>query len=292
MRVTVLARTARPTECVSFYWPRVISTRAHIVIVYSPPEIVYVLSRGSRKSKRGEKSDSGGIGPGFPRAWRSHKRPSSGTRAVPDLSRRTSVALPESSMVAVLSKPSLQGVSPMATSNGEKRMGNPITKWSPRGKPKDYGLWVDELMESMRTAQPQIPRSVLDGPPTMQQLVIDQPKAASDELEKELNERLAQFQVQNTWLWDIARPSISLDGAYESMDRAHIKSAFMVGDLRDGYGLCKWLKNISQSDPIADQIAAVAQLTNFKGLDGSKEITRVHLDVFLSQFVPADATAE
>ena len=125
----------------------------------------------------------------------------------------------------------------------------------------------------MRTAEPQIPQAVLLGPPTAQQLVLEFPKATSEELTDLLRERMVVFQTENTALWVLARPSIVLTGAYEAIDRAHLKANFMHGDLRDGYGFYGWLQKASASDPIIDQISAVTALSEFKALDGNKVIT-------------------
>ena len=118
-------------------------------------------------------------------------------------------------MVAVISNHALQGVSPM-TSTGDKRLGGySIKQWSPRSAPSGFSIWDEELRECMRTSVPQIPKAVLLGPPTPEQLVLDNPKATDEQIEERLHERMVLFQQYNTALWDLARPSVSLLGAYD-----------------------------------------------------------------------------
>ena len=157
--------------------------------------------------------------------------------------------------------------------------------YSPRGDPRGRDKWLDALTETMRQCQPSIPAAVLSGPPKVTQVEVDMPKATTEEVNEEYNRRLSVFQGNNTALWDVARPSISLDGAYHSMDMAHIKLHYMIGEFLDGHGLVEWVKDVTKTDHVEDQIQAVRELADFKALDSSKEITRVHLDVFLSTFV-------
>ena len=55
--------------------------------------------------------------------------------------------------------------------NAERRLrGREVHVWSPRASPRDRETWVEEVDEAMRTSQPKIPRWILEGPPTKEEI--------------------------------------------------------------------------------------------------------------------------
>ena len=65
----------------------------------------------------------------------------------------------------------LEGHNTIAVTRNEQRLkGKAIQLWSPRAQPRQRDAWRQQVHESMRTAQPQVPRLVLDGPPTLAQI--------------------------------------------------------------------------------------------------------------------------
>ena len=187
-------------------------------------------------------------------------------------------------MVAVRPDP-LRTMGPANAAHNDIRLGVMVNRYSPRGSPQGIQVFVDEVLEALRKQQPPIPAATLSGPPLVTQVELDFPKATLEEVAQEHTVRLAAFQDLNTRMWDVIFPSVDLTGAYQDMDRALVKQRFMVGELRDGYGLMEWIKEITATDPVTDQITAVKALNDCKTLDGSKVVTLVHLDIFLSQFI-------
>ena len=96
----------------------------------------------------------------------------------PNPQAKSRVGPASSTMVAVRPDPAQGMDTESIEAKGERRLrGSTITTWSPRGAPTKCDAWSDELVEAMRTMQPSIPSSILKGPPTIERLTIELPKA-------------------------------------------------------------------------------------------------------------------
>ena len=119
-------------------------------------------------------------------------------------------------MVAEQSRPStndkLRRLNELA--NVERRVnGKPIDKWSPRAEPTKAVRWNTQLSETMRTARPSIPQWIFDGPPSAELVLERMPKATNEERTAALTMALSEYQILNTWLWDLLESSIDIKGA-------------------------------------------------------------------------------
>ena len=62
------------------------------------------------------------------------------------------------------------GTAAAASSDFRLATGVNMGSFSPRGAPARFGGFKEDLLEVMRRASPRVPRVVLDGPPTMDQV--------------------------------------------------------------------------------------------------------------------------
>ena len=192
-------------------------------------------------------------------------------------------------MVAEQSRPSttdeLRRLNELA--NVERRVtGKPIDKWSPRAEPTKAARWNTQLSETMRTARPSIPQWIFDGPPSAELVLERMPKATNEERTAALTMALNEYQILNTWLWDLLESSIDIKGAYEEADAIAV-DRFRVGELRDGVGLREWAMELAAVDPIAEQIEAVRKLAAFPALAASENVTIVQLDNHANKLLSA-----
>jgi hypothetical protein len=187
----------------------------------------------------------------------------------------------KSSMVAVHSD--LRNYS--NTTNGKRIPGSSIPSWTPRSNPAFKDTWSDAVTESLRTATPSVPGHTLNGPPTIENIRQQHSDLDDNQVQIALVAAMADYQSLNTVVWDLIRSSVDLSGAYEVVDLQRCKERFMIGDLRDGVGFMTWALSLAKTDPIQDQIKALKALNDFPALDGSKQVTRVMLDVHTSRLV-------
>ena len=71
--------------------------------------------------------------------------------------------------------------------------------WPLRGAADRHANWLDEVKEALRTAVPQIPVSVLDGPPTIESLQDENPALGMREVQQLFLDSLAVYQIRNNW---------------------------------------------------------------------------------------------
>ena len=143
-------------------------------------------------------------------------------------------AVPPRMVSVQLSKDSASGVPRLSTGYKPTWEGQAYNPRAQRTAGREQ--WREDVAESVRKSG--IPTSTLaEQPPSIQSIMSDNPKLDAKEVEAALNVALADYQVRNTALWDVVRPSLELSGAFEIDDREYIRDTFMNGDLRDGGGL-------------------------------------------------------
>ena len=99
--------------------------------------------------------------------------------------------------------------------NAERRFrGKEVHLWSPRASPRDRETWVEEVDEAMRTSQPKIPRWILEGPPTKEEINKLHKEATSEVRATKYSEALHEYQEWNTIFWDMIEPTLDFSGAY------------------------------------------------------------------------------
>jgi hypothetical protein len=79
----------------------------------------------------------------------------------------------------------------------------------------------------MRTTR--IPRMVLSGPPTLDQVKTRQPTLKAEELQEELMAAMLEYQTINSALWDAIRHTVTIAGPYETIRKSdwRQRSAFL-----------------------------------------------------------------
>ena len=128
--------------------------------------------------------------------------------------------------------------------------------------------WKEDVWESARKSE--IPTSTLSNPPpTLESVTLDNPSIDQKDIEDKYYEALALYQVRNTQLWDLVRPSLDISGALEEDDREHFRTTFMVGDLRDGYGLYQWALDHGTSTDMKSQLAISDDLAKWPMLSAT-----------------------
>ena len=136
-------------------------------------------------------------------------------------------------------------------------------QYNPRRQKGDgRDQWHEDIYESMRRAK--IPAVELTTPPpTYSHLNLRYPTFDQDQLELAYQTELHHFQQMNMRMWDIVRGSLSLDGAFESEDKAHIRTHFMNGDLRDAHGLFMWADEKGNRKGIKAQVQVSKELNQW-----------------------------
>ena len=125
--------------------------------------------------------------------------------------------------------------------------------------------WREDVAESVRKSG--IPSSTLTKPPPTAKSVMDEnPKLDVEEVDAALDDALAEYQLRNTALYDVARPSVDLSGPFEMDDREFIRKTYMNGDLRDGYGFYTWVDSFGETTDIGSQASLLKQLSNWPEL--------------------------
>ena len=136
---------------------------------------------------------------------------------------------------------------------------------------------MEEVDEAMRTSQPKIPRWILEGPPTKEEINKLHRESTSEELAERYSEALHEYQEWNTIFWDLIEPTLDFSGAYADVDRLS-KRKFMHGELRDGVGYRQFAIGLAWEDPVQTQVNAVSELSAYPRLDASAQVTIVQLD--------------
>lgn len=166
--------------------------------------------------------------------------------------------------------------------NAERRFrGKEVHLWSPRASPRDRETWVEEVDEAMRTSQPKIPRWILEGPPTKEEINKLHKEATSEVRATKYSEALHEYQEWNTIFWDMIEPTLDFSGAYADVDRLS-KRRFMHGELRDGVGYRQFAIGLAWEDPVQTQVNAVSELSSYPRLDANAQVTIVQLDQHLN----------
>ena len=166
--------------------------------------------------------------------------------------------------------------------NAERRFrGKEVHLWSPRASPRDRETWVEEVDEAMRTSQPKIPRWILEGPPTKEEINKLHKEATSEVRATKYSEALHEYQEWNTIFWDMIEPTLDFSGAYADVDRLS-KRKFMHGELRDGVGYRQFAIGLAWEDPVQTQVNAVSELSSYPRLDANAQVTIVQLDQHLN----------
>jgi hypothetical protein len=78
---------------------------------------------------------------------------------------------------------------------------------------------VEEVDEAMRTSQPKIPRWILEGPPTKEEINKLHRESTSEERAERYSEALHEYQEWNTIFWDLIESTLDFSGAYADVDR-------------------------------------------------------------------------
>jgi hypothetical protein len=166
----------------------------------------------------------------------------------------------------------IAGDNRIATFRGAKQ-------WNPRQQ-RSSGIeqWEEDIAESARLAHIPI-RTLAAGPPSVDQLQLHtHSEQASAAAQYQLE--LAEYQKHNNSLWDIARASIDISGPFESADRKHFRSAFMVGDLRDGVGLIQWARQFGSTTDVNSQMQLSSKLATYAPLSSDASVTSITVHAF------------
>jgi hypothetical protein len=134
---------------------------------------------------------------------------------------------------------------------------NPRSSSAAENKPQ----WEVDISESMRRSK--IPTStLLQTPPTKSDIRVAQPNLSNESVDAAFAALLADYQLVNTDVWDVVHPSVIIDGAHAVADREHIARNYMIGDLRDGCGLYRWILSLEDSSSVASQLPSYDSLVN------------------------------
>ena len=108
---------------------------------------------------------------------------------------------------------------------------------------RDHEQWEEEMKEIAARIGLDSMHSKTSMP-TLAISALRYPDAKGAELEQKLVELTAAWQELNTQWYHIVRPSLNLEGPFETIDRRHIKQQFIgEGVLRDGQGLYAWARS-------------------------------------------------
>ena len=126
--------------------------------------------------------------------------------------------------------------------------------WNPRRqRAEGREQWREDVTESVRKSR--IPTSTLsEQPPTATSVIQRYPKMTSEQVTAKYAEDMTEYQERNTALWDVVKPSLDLSGPDEMSDREEIRKKYMIGDIRDGYGLYQWADEKGDQTDVLSQV--------------------------------------
>ena len=101
------------------------------------------------------------------------------------------------------------------------------------------------------------------------------PDLDPEEVEDKYTDALRQYQEENTSLFYVCAPSISLDGEWHSIDLEYILDKFTRGTLRDGNGFLKWFRAKHDITTPEKQMALRAELQSNVKFDLNMGLTKM-----------------